>query len=145
MGVLKNKGGYSCNTAGWVSHGRLDASVPASQHALVAYQHPPSYHTTPQVCLFANDTTVTKGMVKYASQITRESIIDVEGLITCPEKPVEGCSQSEVRRCTSAQLGGVMCISQYSSSLGGLQKAARVTGGCIQLGKRCVLGSSAAA
>jgi aspartyl-tRNA synthetase len=35
-------------------------------------------------------------MVKYASQITRESIVDVEGLITCPERPVEGCSQSKV-------------------------------------------------
>lgn len=51
---------------------------------------------TVQVCLFANDTTVSKGMVKYASQIPRESIVDIEGLVTCPDKPVEGCSQGDV-------------------------------------------------
>jgi len=51
---------------------------------------------TVQVCLFVNDVTVSKGMVKYASQISRESIVDVAGVISCPENPVEGCSQSEV-------------------------------------------------
>lgn len=46
--------------------------------------------------MFANDTTISKGMVKYASALTKESIIDVEGVIVCPERPVEACSQSEV-------------------------------------------------
>ena len=35
-------------------------------------------------------------MVKYASQITRESIVDVGGTVSLPEAPIEGCSQSEV-------------------------------------------------
>lgn len=51
---------------------------------------------TAQAVLFADDTTVSKGMVKYASQITRESIVDVGGTITAPEAPIEGCSQSKV-------------------------------------------------
>jgi nondiscriminating aspartyl-tRNA synthetase len=51
---------------------------------------------TAQAVLFADDTTVSKGMVKYASQITRESIVDVGGTVTAPEAPVEGCSQSKV-------------------------------------------------
>ncbi|KAJ9507170.1 hypothetical protein QJQ45_004832 [Haematococcus lacustris] len=63
---------------------------------------------TLQVCLFANDTTVSKGMVKYASQITRESIVDVEGVITLPSKPVEGCSQSDVE----LQCRGIRVISR---------------------------------
>ncbi len=47
--------------------------------------------------MFVDDTTVTKGMVKYASQITRESIVDVEGTITIPASPIASCSQSQVR------------------------------------------------
>lgn len=50
-----------------------------------------------QVVLFANDTTVSKGMVKYTSQIPKESIVDVQGVVTCPDNPVESCSQSQVR------------------------------------------------
>lgn len=49
-----------------------------------------------QLVLFANDKTVSKGMVKYASNLTRESIIDVEGTIVVPQEAIVGCSQSEV-------------------------------------------------
>lgn len=51
---------------------------------------------TVQAVLFADDVTVSKGMVKYASQITRESIVDVGGVVSVPEVPVDGCSQSQV-------------------------------------------------
>ena len=58
-----------------------------------------------QVVLFVNDTTVSKGMVKYASNLTRESIIDVEGTISVPQEPIAACSQSEVLAfCNSANL-----------------------------------------
>lgn len=58
-----------------------------------------------QVVLFVNDTTVSKGMVKYASNLTRESIIDVEGTISVPQEPIAACSQSEVLAfCSSANL-----------------------------------------
>ncbi len=49
-----------------------------------------------QVVLFTNDTTISKGMVKYASNLSRESIIDVEGTISLPQEPVAACTQSQV-------------------------------------------------
>ena len=49
-----------------------------------------------QVVLFTNDTTISKGMVKYASNLSRESIIDVEGTIAIPQEPIAACTQSEV-------------------------------------------------
>ncbi|KAL6786068.1 TSD2 [Auxenochlorella protothecoides x Auxenochlorella symbiontica] len=51
---------------------------------------------TVQAVLFVDDNTVSKGMVKYASAITRESVVDVTGVVVRPLAPVEGCSQSEV-------------------------------------------------
>lgn len=49
-----------------------------------------------QLVMFADDKVVSKGMVKYASLLPRESIIDVEGSIFVPKDPVQGCTQSEV-------------------------------------------------
>lgn len=49
-----------------------------------------------QVVLFTNDTTISKGMVKYASNLTRESIIDVEGTISLPKEAIVACTQSQV-------------------------------------------------
>ncbi|KXZ44846.1 hypothetical protein GPECTOR_61g799 [Gonium pectorale] len=51
---------------------------------------------TVQAILFADDVTVSKGMVKYATQISKESIVDVEGIVKVPENPIEGCSQKDV-------------------------------------------------
>ena len=56
---------------------------------------------TVQCALFVDDVKVSKGMVKYTSDITRESIVDVEGVVQVPETPVQGCSQGEVRWCLS--------------------------------------------
>lgn len=53
---------------------------------------------TVQAVLFVDDSTVSKGMVKYASAITRESVVDIAGVCVRPLAPVEGCSQSEVGR-----------------------------------------------
>jgi hypothetical protein len=47
--------------------------------------------------LFADDTTVSRGMVKYACGIPKESIVDVEGVVALPQAPVESCSQKDVR------------------------------------------------
>ena len=49
-----------------------------------------------QVVLFTNNTTISKGMVKYASNLSRESVIDVEGTISLPQEPVVACTQSQV-------------------------------------------------
>ncbi|GIM10401.1 hypothetical protein Vretimale_14134, partial [Volvox reticuliferus] len=51
---------------------------------------------TVQAVLFADDQIVSKGMVKYATQIPKESIVDVEGVITVPQQPIEACSQRDV-------------------------------------------------
>lgn len=50
-----------------------------------------------QVVLFTNDKTISKGMVKYASNLSRESIIDVEGTVVLPQEPVVACTQSQVQ------------------------------------------------
>ena len=50
-----------------------------------------------QAVLFVDDKTVSKGMVKYASAIPRESILDISGEVSVPETPVAGCSCSQVR------------------------------------------------
>lgn len=63
---------------------------------------------TVQLVLFVNDMTISKGMVKYASNLTRESIIDVEGTISVPQDPVMACSQSEVE----VHVTSIHCISR---------------------------------
>ena len=50
---------------------------------------------TIQLVMFSNDETVSKPMVKYASQITRESIVEVEGTVVVPEMRIEGCTQKD--------------------------------------------------
>lgn len=52
--------------------------------------------STVQVVLFADEEHVSKGMVKYAVGIPKESIVDVRGWIRCPGTPVEACSQKMV-------------------------------------------------
>lgn len=49
-----------------------------------------------QAVMFANDETVSRGMVKYACGIPKESIVDIEGVVACPQSPVESCSQQDV-------------------------------------------------
>ena len=51
---------------------------------------------TVQAVLFVDDVKVSKSMVKYASTISKESIVDVRGEITVAEVPIESCSQSQV-------------------------------------------------
>lgn len=51
---------------------------------------------TVQAALFVDDVNVSKGMVKYASAIPRESIVDVEATLVLPQALIEACSQSQV-------------------------------------------------
>jgi aspartyl-tRNA synthetase len=52
---------------------------------------------TVQAVMFVDDTTVSRGMVKYASSISRESVVDVAGTVAVPENPVTSCTQSQAR------------------------------------------------
>ncbi len=66
----------------------------------------------PQAVLFVDDVNVSKGLVKYAAAIPRESIVDVEGVIDSPEQPVEACSQSLVSKDQGQATGptsGLIC------------------------------------
>ena len=51
---------------------------------------------TVQVTLFVDDVTVSKQMVKWVSALTRESVVDIKGLVVVPEVPVESCTQNEI-------------------------------------------------
>lgn len=61
-----------------------------------------------QVVLFVDDVTVSKPMVKYATGLPRESIVDVEGEVTVPDNAVESCSQSAVE----IKCSGIKAISR---------------------------------
>lgn len=65
---------------------------------------------TIQAILFVDDKTVSKGMVKYAAGIPRESILDVEARVVCPDMLVEGCTQNEVQ-CQCRQCNSIICTS----------------------------------
>ena len=49
-----------------------------------------------QAILFKDDTTNSKPMIKYASNISKESVVDVEAIVRPVNTKVEGCTQSEV-------------------------------------------------
>lgn len=51
---------------------------------------------TVQAVMFADDTTVSKTMVKYACGITKESIVDVEGTVAVPAQPIDSATQKNV-------------------------------------------------
>lgn len=61
---------------------------------------------TVQAVMFANDTTVSRGMVKYACGIPKESIVDVEGVVVIPSTLVDSCSQKNVE----LQVTGIRAI-----------------------------------
>ena len=52
---------------------------------------------TVQAVMFVDDATVSRGMVKYASGISRESVVDVAGTLAVPASPVTSCTQSQAR------------------------------------------------
>ena len=49
-------------------------------------------HTVQCVVAF-KDQVVSKGMIKFVTKLNKESIVDVEGVVVVPSKPVEGTSQ----------------------------------------------------
>ena len=70
------------SSAEWLSF--CDLGLPFMEHCACV-----------QVILFVDENTVSKGMVKYATAIPRESIVDVSGEVHVPETPVAGCTCSK--------------------------------------------------
>ena len=68
---------------------------------------------TAQAVLFVDDATVSKGMVRYASNLSKESVVDLEGVVALPAEPVGACSQADVELKVTA----VRCVSRAASPL----------------------------
>lgn len=51
---------------------------------------------TVQCVLTVKPELVSPQMVKYATSLSKESIVDVEGVVTIPEKPITGSTQQQV-------------------------------------------------
>lgn len=63
---------------------------------------------TIQAMLFANDETVSKQMVKYAMNISKESIVDLEGIVKKTEFPIKACTQKDIE----IHVTGIWCLSR---------------------------------
>ncbi|XRB18159.1 aspartate--tRNA ligase [Pseudoscourfieldia marina] len=68
---------------------------------------------TVQAILFVDDVTVSKGMVKYASNIPKESMVDVAGFVRQPGEKVKSCTQQDVE----IQVTGISTVSKTSTAL----------------------------
>lgn len=60
---------------------------------------------------FADDVSVSKGMVKYVSALPRESVVDVEGLVNCPDRPIDGCT---IKDCELSATS-IKCVSRRAA------------------------------
>lgn len=48
---------------------------------------------TVQCVVAVKEGVVSKGMIKFVTKLNKESVVDVEGVVIVPPKPVEGTSQ----------------------------------------------------
>ena len=66
--------------------------------------------TTIQCVFFVDDVNVSKGMVKYVSNLTKESVVDIVGsVLSWPEEgPVLSCTQTDVEMAPTS----IRCISR---------------------------------
>ena len=65
--------------------------------------------TTIQCVFFVDDVNVSKGMVKYVSNLTKESVVDIVGSVAKPEEgPVLSCTQTDVEMAPTS----IRCISR---------------------------------
>eukprot|EP00775_Hariotina_reticulata_P013281 gene13281-13412_t len=68
---------------------------------------------TVQAVMFADDVKVSKGMIKYACGIPKESIVDVEGIVAVPANPIESATQKNVE----LQVTGIRVVSRAAGAL----------------------------
>lgn len=54
------------------------------------------YATIQCVAAVSTEDSISKGMVEYIRKVPKESIVEIVAEVTCPEKPVEKCSQKDV-------------------------------------------------
>ncbi|XP_055811513.1 aspartate--tRNA ligase 2, cytoplasmic-like [Solanum dulcamara] len=68
---------------------------------------------TVQCVLTVKPELVSSQMVKYATSLSKESIIDVEGVVTIPEKPITGSTQQQVE----VQISKLYCVNRAVPTL----------------------------
>ena len=66
-----------------------------------------------QAILFKDDKTVSKPMVKYASALSRESVVEVEAIVRKVDTKVEACTQSEVSEVSVSACNHQACIIKH--------------------------------
>ena len=62
--------------------------------------------------MFVDDKTVSKGMVKYACALTKESVVDLEGVLVQPEVPITGATCAVELAVTS-----IRCVSRAAAAM----------------------------
>eukprot|EP00271_Cylindrocystis_brebissonii_P014445 TRINITY_DN3579_c0_g1_i13.p1 TRINITY_DN3579_c0_g1~~TRINITY_DN3579_c0_g1_i13.p1 ORF type:complete len:600 (+),score=130.84 TRINITY_DN3579_c0_g1_i13:2-1801(+) len=73
-------------------------------------------------CVMSVGEHVSKGMVKFATGLSKESIVDVEGVVVVPEQPIDATTQQQVE----IQVRKVYCVSKGAAVLPiNLEDAAR--------------------
>lgn len=65
------------------------------------------------VCFQTKDGTISEAMCKYICGLPAESVVDVKGTLTVPDKPVEAATQQTVE----VQIAEFHCISKASGNL----------------------------
>lgn len=68
---------------------------------------------TVQCVLTVKPELVSPQMVKYATSLSKESIVDVEGVVTIPEKPITGSTQQQVE----VQISKLHCVNRAVPTL----------------------------
>ncbi|KAL0903332.1 hypothetical protein M5K25_027703 [Dendrobium thyrsiflorum] len=63
-------------------------------------------------CVLTTDELVSTQMVKYATSLSRESIVDVEGVVTVPTEPIKGTTQQ-----VEIQVRKLYCINRAVPNL----------------------------
>ena len=59
--------------------------------------------------LTVDDVNVSKGMVKWVSNLTKESVVDIQGVMMAPESgKVESCTQQDVELVAQS----IYCVSR---------------------------------
>ena len=62
--------------------------------------------------MFVDDKTVSKGMVKYACALTKESVVDLEGVLVQPDVPITGATCAVELAVTS-----IRCVSRAAAAM----------------------------
>ena len=60
-----------------------------------------------------DEVNVSKGMVKFVSNLTKESVVDIQGVVKKPNEPIAGCTQQTVE----LEASSIFCISRSEPRL----------------------------